>query len=162
MLAVADAGPLHYLVLTGTIGLLPRFFPTVLVPQVVCDELRHARAPSAVRDWIAAPPAWLRIIPTPDPEALPFPRLDIGERAAIALALAEKAEILLIDDRRGVAIAQAHGLTSIGTLGLLDQAATRGMIDFAAVAAQLRATNFRYPSDLVDALIARHRKGPGP
>ena len=52
-LVVADAGPLHYLVLTGDIELLPKLFERVLVPQVVRDELANAEAPQAVRDWIA-------------------------------------------------------------------------------------------------------------
>jgi predicted nucleic acid-binding protein len=43
-LVVADAGPLHYLVLTGDIELLPELFERVLVPQVVRDELANAEA----------------------------------------------------------------------------------------------------------------------
>ena len=62
----------------------------------------------------------------------------------------------------GVAVARANGLVSIGTLGLLDQAAARRLIDFAAVAARLTATNFRYPPDLLDVLLARHQEeNPG-
>ena len=48
-LVVADAGPLHYLVLTGDIELLPKLFERVLVPQVVRDEHANAEAPGAVR-----------------------------------------------------------------------------------------------------------------
>ena len=42
-LVVADTGPLHYLVLTGDIELLPKLFERVLVPQVVRDELASRR-----------------------------------------------------------------------------------------------------------------------
>lgn len=159
MLAVADSGPLHYLVLTEAIDLLPRLFSTVLVPQIVRDELSHASTPPSVRHWIADPPPWLQIVPIPSPEALPFPRLDLGERAALALAMSRHIEIILMDDRRGVAAARANSLVSIGTLGLLDQAAARGIIDFTAVVARLIATNFRYPPELLDALLARHQAG---
>ena len=55
-LVVADTGPLHYLVLTGDIELLPKLFERVLVPQVVRDELANAEAPQAVRDCIAHAP----------------------------------------------------------------------------------------------------------
>jgi predicted nucleic acid-binding protein len=158
MLAVADAGPLHYLVLIDAIHLLPRLFATVLVPDIVRDEIGRANTPSLVRDWIAQPPSWLRILPTPPLGTLPFPRLDDGERAALALAVSQRADIVLIDDRRGVAAVRSQGLVAVGTLGLLDQAASRGFVDLAAAAARLTATNFRYPPELLDALLAQHRK----
>jgi len=63
MRLVADAGPLHYLVLTGDIELLPRLFAKILTPERVRDELAHAQAPEAVRAWIVLPPQWLEIRP---------------------------------------------------------------------------------------------------
>jgi predicted nucleic acid-binding protein len=54
--------------------------------------------------------------------------LDDGERAAIALAVAIGAELILMDDRAGVAVAYQKGLTVTGTLGVLDLAARRGLI----------------------------------
>ena len=65
-LVVADTGPLHYLVLTGDIALLPSLFEKVLTPERVRDELAHVEAPAAVRAWIAAPPTWLEICPVED------------------------------------------------------------------------------------------------
>jgi ring-1,2-phenylacetyl-CoA epoxidase subunit PaaD len=83
---VADAGPLHYLILTCEISLLPHLFETVVVPETVRSELAHARAPSLVRDWVASRPPWLDVVPTLPLETLPLPALDDGERAALALA----------------------------------------------------------------------------
>ncbi len=40
-LVVADTGPLHYLVLTGDVALLPKLFERVLAPQAVYEELAH-------------------------------------------------------------------------------------------------------------------------
>ena len=161
MLAVADAGPLHYLVLADAIELLSQLFTAVLVPRIVRDEISRAGTPPSVRDWIARPPQWLQIVPTPSLETLPFPKLDIGERAALALAISRHADVILMDDRRGVTAAQAQGLVSIGTLGLLDRAAARGLINFTAVAARLTTTNFRYPPELLDAILARHQREGG-
>ncbi len=161
MLIVADAGPVHYLVLIGGIELLPQLFGTVLVPEIVCREISHARTPPVVRGWIAQPPAWLRIAPTPSAETLPFPKLDVGERAALALAMERGADLLLMDDRRAVATAQAHGLETIGTLGVIDRAASRGLIDFVEAADRLTETNFRYPPNLLDALRAQHGRRGG-
>jgi hypothetical protein len=63
--AVADAGPLHYLMLADAIDLLSGLFTAVLVPQIVRDEISRAGTPALVRDWIANPPPWLQIVPTP-------------------------------------------------------------------------------------------------
>ena len=138
-LVVADTGPLHYLVQTGDIALLPGLFAKVLTPARVRDELAHARAPEAVRAWIAAPPPWLEIRPVENEcGADDLAALDAGERDAIALALATKADPLLMDDREGVAAARRRGFAVTGTLGLLDLAARRGLVDLAAAFARLR------------------------
>lgn len=159
---VGDAGPLHYLVLIGEADVLPLLFTTVLVPEAVRDELSHVRAPQAVRAWIAKAPAWLQVVPTSSLETLPLPELGAGERAAIALAVSRRADLILMDDRRGVAAALDHGLPAVGTIGLLDRAAQRRLIDLAAAVGRLKATNFRYRQQLLDALLARHKQGsPG-
>ncbi len=62
-----------------------------------------------------------------------------------------------MDDREGVAAARAEGLGVIGTLGLLDRAAHRGLIDIAAAVARLNGTNFRIRPAMLDALLAEHR-----
>ena len=161
-LVVADTGPLHYLVLIGQIELLPRLFETVLVPEMVRDELSRARTPPSVRAWMANPPAWLQIAPTPAAlEELLLPALDDGERAAIALAMLRSVDLILMDDRAGVAAAEAKGLVVMGTLGLLDRAAQRGLVDLAAAFAALKATNFHMRQELLDFLLARDRERRG-
>jgi predicted nucleic acid-binding protein len=155
-LVVADAGPLHYLVLTGDIELLPKLFESVLSPQVVCDELRDAAAPAAVRLWIANPPQWLDIRPVPS-GGLPA-ELDAGESAAIALALSVKADLVLMDDREGVSFARGEGLAVTGTLGILDIAARRGLIDLAEAFERLKHTSFYYRQGLLDTLLDAHAR----
>ena len=98
-LVVADAGPLHYLVLTKDIELLPQLFENVLTARAVRDELASRKAPEAVRTWIAQPPAWLEIHPDPAHDSGDeMVALDRGERAAIALAVTVKADLVLMDD----------------------------------------------------------------
>ena len=156
-LVVADTGPLHYLVLTGDIELLPKLFECVLVPQVVREELTNAEAPQAVRDWIARAPGWLDMRPAhPGADDVAVAKLDDGERATIALALAVKAELVLMDDREGVGIARGRGFAVTGTLGVLDLAARRGLIDLAAAFERLKTTRFYYRQGLLDAFLARH------
>jgi predicted nucleic acid-binding protein len=159
-LVVADTGPLNYLILVEAIDVLPRLFAQVLVPAAVYDELTHSDAPTPVRAFIAHKPPWLEVRPNPDRSGDDGidPALDEGERAAIALARSIRADLILMDDRAGVAAAYRYGLTVTGTLGVLDLAARRGLVDLEAIFAKLAATNFRYPPEIMDALLAQHRK----
>ena len=154
-LAVADAGPLHYLVLIGEIGIAAALVDEVLIPPEVRDELDRPRTPAAVRVWIAAAPSWLRVQPlsSADTDAA-LARLDPGERAAIALAASVGADAVLMDDRAGVAAARARGLEAIGTLGLLQRGARRGLLDLPGALERLVETNFRIRQELLDTLLA--------
>jgi predicted nucleic acid-binding protein len=48
-------------------------------------------------------------------------------------------------------------LAVTGTIGVLDLAARRGLVDLEAVFAKLKRMNIRYPRDVMDALLARYR-----
>jgi predicted nucleic acid-binding protein len=158
-LVVADTGPLNYLVLTGDIELLPKLFEKVVAPGAVREELASRKAPESVRSWIAHAPAWLEIHPDPMSDHTDdIAALDRGERAAIALALLIKADLVLMDDHEGVTLARRRGLRVTGTLGILALAAERGLVDLAAAFARLKATNFRYPPEIMDALLAQQDK----
>jgi predicted nucleic acid-binding protein len=158
-LVVADTRPLHYLVLTGDIELLPALFEKVITPERVRDELARTEAPEAVRAWIADPPPWLEICPVDSERNTDeLAALDAGERDAIALAIATETDLLLMDDQDGVAVARRRGFAVTGTLGLLDLAARRGLVDLAAAFARLKATSFYYRQGLLDALLARHKE----
>jgi predicted nucleic acid-binding protein len=155
-LVVADTGPINYLVLIDAIGVLPKLFERVFVPAAVHAELIDAEAPAGVRTWIAHAPEWLEVRPNPESDnSLDESTLDEGERAAIALARAISADLVLMDDRAGVAVARQHGLAVTGTLGVLELAARRGLIDLPSALTRLKSTNFRYPPEIVDALLAR-------
>ena len=84
--------------------------------------------------------------------------LDSCEREALALARTLGADLVLMDDRAGVAVARHLGLAATGTLGVLDLGARRGMIDLANAFALLKATSFRYRAEIMDALLAQHAK----
>jgi predicted nucleic acid-binding protein len=152
---VADAGPLNYLILIGEIEILPGLVGQVLVPFEVRDELDRPRTPAPVREWIASPPSWVRMVPTP-PDAMDqsaLAKLGIGERAAIVLADANGVNAVLMDDRAGVAVARARGLEAVGTLGLLQLGARRGLLDLPDALARLTATNFHIRRELLDRLL---------
>lgn len=67
------------------------------------------------------------------------------------------ASALLIDDRKGRAEALRCGLRVTGTIGLLEAAAERGLLDFAVSIQRLRETNARMDEELLRAALARNR-----
>ncbi|MGA2183427.1 MAG: DUF3368 domain-containing protein [Bryobacteraceae bacterium] len=162
-LIIADTGPINYLVLIGSIDLLPVLFDRVILPSAVQAELTDPDAPTSVRSWIADAPAWLHVYETPGRQSYQasVEGLDEGEAAAIALAISLDADLLLMDDRKGVIAARGKGLRVTGTLGVLDLAARRGLVDFAQAVNRLRRTSFRIPEALLDSLVKKHAQQGG-
>ena len=154
-LVVSDTTPVNYLLLIDQIELLPRLFNRVHIPDAVRDELTDTGASVVVRNWIADPPTWLVIDPTPQ-HMTSAPNLDAGELAVIALASQLSARLLLIDERAATIVARAQGHTVMGTLGILGLAAERQMVDLRTALGRLTETNFRIAPRLVDELLARH------
>jgi predicted nucleic acid-binding protein len=85
--------------------------------------------------------------------------LDPGEQAAITLAQMLPADLLIIDERLGRQTANDRGIPIIGTLGILDNAATQGLIDLAETIAQLQKTNFRVSRRIIQALLQERTQG---
>jgi predicted nucleic acid-binding protein len=160
---IADTGPVNYLILIGHIGLLARLFEGVILPGAVKWELADSGAPGAVRAWIANLPPWIEVREelgnSLEEEGLSH--LNAGEEAAIKLAMAIGGDLLLMDDRQGVSTARRKGFGVIGTIGILDLAAERGLVDLPAAVSRLRQTNFRRSESLFDALLKKHGQGGG-
>jgi len=74
-------------------------------------------------------------------------------RAAITLALTLRADLILIDERKGTNAALKKGFEVTGTLGVLSRAASRGFVDLADSFARLKGTNFRHRQEIMDALL---------
>jgi predicted nucleic acid-binding protein len=153
MIVVSDTSPLNYLVLIEQVQVLPVLFGRVIVPPAVMAELQHAGAPDVVRAWAASPPPWLEIQPPARIE--PLLGLGAGETQAIRLAQELLADAILIDERRAATIARQAGLFVTGTLGVLEIAAERGLIDVVQTIAALRQTTFRVSDEVLDGVLQR-------
>ena len=152
---VSDTSPLHYLVLCESVNILRSLFGEVLIPPTVFQELQHPHTPPPVRAWAQSLPTWIRIqIPTTLNQTL---NVDEGEREAISLACEIHAVVILMDDRKGRFEAMRCGLRVTGTIGLLEAAAARGLVDFPKVVQSLRQTNARLDEELIQAALQRHR-----
>jgi predicted nucleic acid-binding protein len=164
MVVVADTSPLNYLVLIGEAEVLPRLYGEVVIPQAVLLELQHTAAPRAAADWIAAPPPWLIVDRTRPPISSLGEDLDPGEREAIALAHGMEGDVLLlIDDAKGREVAERLKIETTGTLGVLDAAAGKGLLNLPAALQRLQSTNFHVNSRLIQFLLDRddRRKAGG-
>ena len=72
----------------------------MLLSGAVQVELSSPGAPQAVQQWIANAPSWLAVVETQDHESIAGVHKE--EAAAIALAISLGADLLLMDDRKGV------------------------------------------------------------
>lgn len=160
-LVIADTGPLNYLVIIDAIEILPKLFDTIFIPMAVRDELNDVDAPAIVQKWTSHTPAWLEVRPNPDNDIKTTPSINKGERAAIALASSLKADLILMDDRAGVAAALKQGFDVMGTLGVLNLAALDELIDIHDAIERLKKTNFRYSQEILDIILAKYNKTKG-
>jgi len=62
MIVIADTGPVNYLILIQEIEILPALYGRIVLPLSVCTELKHPRAPEAVRDWMDQSPPWVDVL----------------------------------------------------------------------------------------------------
>ena len=150
---VSDTSPLHYLILCGEEGILPRLFRQVIIPPTVFRELQQPNTPPPVHAWAAALPEWVAV---QSPKAMNLALdVDAGELEAICLAQEIHADAVLMDDRAGRSAAVQCGLAVVGTIGILEQAAARGLIELPLTLARLRQTNARLDPELIHAALAR-------
>jgi predicted nucleic acid-binding protein len=124
----------------------------------VLDELIHPGAPVQIQHLLSAHPAWLKIVePTSDSDS-GLGHLDRGERHAILLGIEMRADLVLMDEARGREAAQAMALRVNGTIGVLERAIRKGLVDGAEVTAKLRATSFRATPKLLACLAGLTRE----
>jgi predicted nucleic acid-binding protein len=154
MIVVADTSPLNYLIRLGHIDVLRQLYGRILIPHAVHHELLRLKAPAAVRTWAANPPEWLELLSPSTTPTQSQSRLDPGESEAIALAEELHADWLLIDDAAGRDHAVAIGLQTIGTLGILREAAREGLLDLRVEVVRLRSLGFYVSDILIVTLLA--------
>lgn len=155
MLVIADSSPIHYLLLIGYIEVLPSLYGQIIIPEIVVAELRHQRTPVTVRDWIETRPDWIEVRQPHGTASDTLAELDDGERDAILLAMELGADLLLLDDRKARIEAARQNVMATGTLGVLEAASMRGLLDLPEALSRLQTTNFRVAQRLLDDLLGR-------
>ncbi|OIN88422.1 MAG: DUF3368 domain-containing protein [Anaerolineae bacterium CG03_land_8_20_14_0_80_58_20] len=126
---ISNTSPFLYLYRIGAIHWLPKLFDEIWMPDAVKDELLTGSG----KGYDVPNPAeykWLRIV---NPKSMPseWLALDLGagELAAMALALENPTRIILLDDMLARRTAQAAGLSVWGTLKVLLEAKSQGLVE---------------------------------
>ena len=133
---VSDTSTLISLAAIGLLDLLHQIFGEVLIPPAVAAEFNELRRREPDR-FGSAPdlPAWVRVVPAAPERALIVSLdrgLHSGEIEALALALEQRADLILVDERGARRAAARWGLRTLGLLGVLLVAKERRLV--AAVA----------------------------
>lgn len=129
MIVVSNTSPITNLAAVGQLDLLRQLYEKVLIPPAVYGELTGSSGgqPGALEvqtlEWIETRPVADRALIT----ALQM-ELDEGEAEALALAKELAAGLLLLDERRGRAVASRLHLRFIGLLGVLIEAKQRSCL----------------------------------
>ena len=153
MIVIADTSPINYLVLIDSVWILPELYQTISVPEAVFDELQAEETPEKVRDWIKNLPSWFDVKKATVLLDSDLSELDKGEREAIALVEELNADALIIDELAGRAEAKRRGIFVIGTLGILNSAAEKDLLDLPDALEKLQQTTFRASEKLIADLL---------
>lgn len=159
MNAVSNTTPLRYLIAIEQEHLFGKLFEKLFVPVAVHEELTDARTPENVRRRVSSLPAWFEVRRVDETHPVTFPvTLHRGERQAILLAEAVRADVLLIDEQIGRTIALGRNIPLSGTLGVLERADTIGIVsNFPQVLQRLKSSGFFITDALEQQLLDRHR-----
>jgi predicted nucleic acid-binding protein len=133
MLVASDSSPLIYLAALGDFSLLRDLFGTIHIPEAVHAEVVLQAAGFPVRTEVErALGEWILVTPVRDRQlveaALVEQKLHRGEAEAVVLARELPADLLLLDERRAVGHARAHGLAVIRTPMVYAAAKRHGLV----------------------------------
>lgn len=129
MIVVSNTSPITNLAAINQLNLLQQLYSHIIIPEAVTRELTNVGTivPGATEvqtfEWIQ-----VQTITNRSTVISLQLELDEGEAEAIILASELKADLLLLDERRGYQVASRYGLQVKGVLGVLIAAKSRGLI----------------------------------
>lgn len=127
---VSNTTPLIKLVGVGLLDLLPTLYQEIHIPEAVFTEYQTGRAKHLGSPDLATL-SWIIVHTVASDPAVPA-SLDAGEAEAIALARMLSARLILLDERRGRAVAEQLGLPVAGSLTVLLEAKRQGHLPLVA------------------------------
>lgn len=151
MIVVTNTSPLIALDRIGKIKLLPELFGKMIRPSSVRQEIQEGLELGYPANLVDDAD-WLQTVEDP-PEMVLRKELGAGETAAIALAVREHADLILLDDLAARLVAEELRLNVMGTLGILLAAHTKKMVGSAyECALDLERAGFRVSKPLLESI----------
>lgn len=126
MVVVSDTSIISNLIQLERVRLLHELFGEIIIPQSVYNELSVIQSHSEFLDktkWVNVK----TVKKSPLYEEL-LKKLDSGEAESIVLSIELKADLLLVDEKRGRRIASSYGVKISGLIGVLIKAKEQSLI----------------------------------
>lgn len=156
MIVVSDASPLVILGRIGKLDLLHDLYGDIVVPEAVWHEVVVEGKGRPGEETIVSAD-WVKVQEVENTELVRSlnQQLDAGESEAIALAVENQADLLLMDEKLGREVAQHFELRFIGVIGMLVESKNKGDIqEIKPILDDLRyKAGFRVSDDLYNRIL---------
>ena len=133
MIVISDTTPIISLLKANHLELLEKLYGNVLIPEAVYQELTSNPAYEKEAEIVK----FLSSVTVENKKTVRALRnvtgLDIGESEALILYDEQKADLLLIDERKGRNVAKQRKVKYIGTAGILMLAYDLGLMEQAEI-----------------------------
>ncbi|MDJ1179054.1 DUF3368 domain-containing protein [Roseofilum sp. BLCC_M91] len=132
MIVISDTSPITNLAAIGQLDLLRQLYNHVIIPVAVYNEMVGIGKVVPGTEEVQTLP-WIQTQAVANGQQVAMlqgsrENIDLGEAEAIALALEMNTDLVLMDERRGRALAEELGLNVVGLLGILVQAKNNDFI----------------------------------
>ena len=157
-IVVADASPIIALARIEQLLLLPRIFSRAIVPLSVYRETqRRPDLADAQAIRVARENALFHVHESPIPVLPGLPK-ELGDGEAEAISLAAQIHCgVFMDEKAGRAAARALGLKTIGTVGALSLARSKGFVaELKPLIVKLQQSGYYLATDLVERVLKAH------
>lgn len=150
MTVISDTSVLIALHAINQLEILKILFSRIIIPEGVFNELSADHRKFLLDDWIT-----IKKIGNLALYNSLLLKIDHGESEAITLAIEEKADYILLDDKEARKVAANLGFKIIGTAGLLLLGKKKGLIDSVEKSLQKlsKTIHFRLSKKLRDRII---------
>ena len=162
-LVVSNSSPIMNLAIIGQLHLIRELFGEIIIPKEVWAELIvEGKGKPGTNEIEKA--KWIRVAKVKNDNLVKILNkdLDVGESAAIALAIERKADLLLLDETDARNLAEFYNLTKTGVIGILMRAKKRSLIKEIKPLLKKLTTqaHFWIKPDLYDAILSEMGETP--